>query len=408
MNISSLISTTGLIDKAFTQPVMRIKPRSAKRPDIETALKSVVNQIETEVTSEISAAVALVLQEEYDAYVTINGEHADSATKNDWESGMDDVVEKTIEPWNEHLSANWLGVNTIGSALHLKEGVGLFCNKLGREYFKQLTHDKTAAQIMSSAGILRADVEAALDKHINPTDEEKEDMADKQESELQDVIDKIAAHIGKDHDVMTVYDDLGLVTDGDELLAAGAAPRLGIDEADAAVLQGESLMYGEDTPDVLQKMIQEVLDGTAKPKKAKGKMTRAANLAKGEDPGIGEEIVPPAKPQNKGQALAAARAAKKAKAAAAKDEDGDEAAELEGLFNPKVLSALRDNGAVDIDMATGIGVSRATYNNYVNGKAAFEPDAEQAGYIRDQIVSRINSLHEALALVDGTEPEMVF
>lgn len=375
MNLSSIINTHGLIEQAFTQPAMRIKPRSQKRPDMDVALKCVVNQIETSVIEEVAASVAEKLEEGYALYTVVNGDHADSPTKGAWESGIDEMVEAAIEPWVEVLSADWLGVNTIDTDLHKDNGIAVFANKLGKEYYKQLTYEKSPAQIMSSAGVLKKEVEAALIIHINPTEEEQSAMATTENAELDAVIQKIAAHIGKDHSVMDVYSDLEMVTvDDDEILASGAAPRLGIDDNDVLVLQMLALEHGSDTPDVIQKLI-EALHGSAKPRKG-----------------------------------ARAKAAAKPTPVEAEEPPEDEAAaeEASQSIDVKALEALKAAGETDAVMAEGMGVSRATYNNYVTGKTEFAPTSDQAGFVRDKIVEKINILNEALAGIDGTPVNVVF
>lgn len=386
MNISSLIDTSTILDEAFKHPVMRIKPRSKKRPDIDAALKAVINQVEYAVAAEIAAQVEAKVQEAYEGHLLLHGEHADAADGDEWELEVDEMVEREIEEWTPFLSADWLGRNTIGTGLHLPDGVKEFAIRLGREYYEGLVSLKTPAQILSSAGITKADVEARLEKHINPTEQEIETMTAQQTEELQAVSEKIAAHIGKDFDTMTVYDDIDLASDDDDGLAFGAAARLGLEEEDVRTLQGERLMHGTDIMDIVLKQIEGINESSGKRKKPAAK--KAAE----------QEIDAPRPPKPKAE--------KPAKAP--KKVVEDEEAESEGNISVAVLQALKECGAKDDTMAKGIGTSRATYNNYANAKAPFEPTPEQLQFVRDEIVERLNKLHEALATIDGTEAEVVF
>lgn len=389
LNIYRIIDTSDLIDKAFEQPSIKIKPRSAKRPTLDAVIKAVAAEVETAVIDKIASDVKAVLSEAYEGHVLIWGEHADCASEADreaWEDAADEMVEDTITPWTEMLSQNWLGVNTIASSVHVENGVEKFAQSLGKEYWKNLVHDPetgkaiSSAKILSSANILQNELEARLEQHNNPTEKEKEDMANDQNEEMERVIGKMAEYLGKDFDAMTTYDDVDLASGDDEILAFGAAPRLGLDEADVEVLQNERLMIGDDIMDVVNQKLESYF--TANKKKPVAKKTKAK-----------EDDAAPTLP-----------APKKTKTAPV-EKNADE---MEGDIDPAILSALKDCGATDNTIAQGIGVSRATYNNYANGKTAFTPTEDQMNFLRGEVVDRINKLHEALALIDGTEAEVVF
>lgn len=392
MDLYKLVSSEEVLDAAFSQPSLRYKPTSAKRPTIETLTKAVMLEIEAAVVRAVASQVKEKLNEEYENYQLLEGEYELTEDKEAWEDGVDQMVEEVIQPWVPILSQNWLGQNTIAAGLHLEGGVDKFCDSLGREYWKQVTHDNEsrkqapASKIMSSAGIVQADLEQRLEKHNNPTPKEKEAMSENQNAELDSVLQKIADHLGKDYNANSVLEDLDLASDEDELLAQGAAPRLGLDADDVLPLQGERVIYGDETADLLLQRIDELVNSSAKKKAPKKTKAKA-------EPESEEEELPPF-----------LRDVKKTK----RNPEGDADLE-EGNIDPSVLAALKNCGAADSDMAKGVGVSRATYNNYANGKFEFSPSVEQYQFIRGEIVDRINALHEALAKVDGSdEPEVVF
>lgn len=391
MNISSIFDTGNIIENAFKQTAMRVSPRSSKRPNLDTALKCVVNQIEYDTTAAVAAQVAEVLQEAYETYELIAGERPEDADEAEaWDDGMDEAVEEVIEPYKEHLSASWLGEYMIGTSVHDEKGMKTFCDALAKEYYREITkmgyeekQRKTPVQIMASAGILKADVEAALNKLLNPTEEEKQAMNEKQSTELEAVAVKIADHIGKDFQTMPVYDDIDLASDDDDGLAFGAAARLGLDEDDVRVLQGERLVVGNDIMDIVLKQIETIHEGSGKKKGKKG-MKKAKDLNPGADPDIEETF----------ERLPA--------------ENKKITEKFKGAISTDVMQALKACGAKDDTMAQGIGTSRATYNNYANGKAPFEPTEAQRSFIRSQLVEKANALLEALGELDGTEPQTVF
>lgn len=377
MYLSDLMTKEQVLAEAFKHPALKIKPRAKTQPDIDQALKATVNAIENITILTMADCIRESIQDILDMQIIVDGEHDESERPAEWEAAVDDKVEAAIEPYITWLSADWLGKNTIDCRLHEERGVEKFCMSFGREIYKGLTHDnntakqKTPAQIMSNAGIFQKDVEAALSQHLNISQEEKETMANEQDDNLTAVIAKIAAHVGKDYDIMTVYNDLDLASEDDELLANGAAPRLGIDEADIETLQMVRIERGDDTPDYLNELLQAEVSGK---KKAAPKAEKKA----------------PAKKEAKPKAQA-------------------DTAEAEGSIPVEVFTTLKDfGGAKDTDMAAGMGVSRATYNNWTNGKNACDATSDQYDYLRGQIVERINKLHESLAVLDGTEPQVVF
>ena len=396
MDLYKLVNSEEIMDAAFSQPSLRYKPASTKRPTIETLTKAVMLEIESAVVRAIAGQVKEKLAEEYENYELLEGEYELAEDKEAWEDGVDQMIEEVIQPWVPVLSQNWLGQHTIAAGLHLEGGVDRFCDSLGREYWKQITHDNDsfkqapAVKIMSSAGIVQATLAERLEKHNNLTPKEKETMSDNQNAELDAALQKIADYIGKDYNANSVLEDLDLASDEDELLAQGAAPRLGLDADDVIPLQGERVIYGDETPDMLLQRIDELVNSAGKkkaPKKVKAK-------TEGEESEEQSELPP----------FLRDRKVKKTK----KNPEAN-ADEAEGNIDPSVLTALKNCGAVDNDMAKGIGVSRATYNNYANGKSEFSPSSEQYSFIRGEIVDRINALHEALAKVDGLEePEVVF
>ena len=227
--------------------------------------------------------------------------------------------------------------------------------------------------MLSNAGIMTDVIKARLDIHINPTEEEKEAKAKEQDTDLQAVYEKIAAHIGPDHDTMAVYDDLDLALDDDDGLAFGAGVRLGITEAEVETLRLVSFEHGKgDGVDIVQHAIQDIIDGAPAEKKAA--KAKAAPKAKAEKPAAAKKQV---------------------------KEDVE-------VMEPSVLIAVKDLGAGDTETSKGIGVSRQTYTNYVLGKNDFKPTEEQKAHIRGILVDKANTALEALASLDGTEADTVF
>jgi len=338
-----------------------------RRPNIEQALKAVAGEVEYRVKMRVANDVLPKLQDAYDMYVLMNGEYEDvgevdgqdadedfiKASQDEYGSGLDDEVEKLLEPFETHLSADWLGRNTIDTQLWAEGAIQRLAESVGKEVFKQLSYNKTPAQVLSNAGIVSADVEIYFEQHMNQTQEKP--MSDGNET-LTEIAAKIKQHVGEGFDVSEVYSDIELVCEDDEILAAGALARLGLETEDYNVVQMATLDHGDDTAEHLYNLVNEAT--ASKPKAAK-----------------------PAKPKKEATP-----------------------AKVENAVDPRVLQLLKDHSAVkDTDMSARLGVSRATYNNWLNAKNAFVPDGDQYHTLREQIVEDVNGLLEALAALDGTE-----
>lgn len=362
-----------IIEQAMANPGLAPK----RNPTIEQAMKAVASQVEFAAMQNVQQKILPVIQDMYDMYVLMNGEYEDvgmpengseepdedfvNASRTEYSSGLDDELEKCIEQLEPYLSADWLGRNTIDTRLWEENAIVKLSQSVAKEVFKQLSYQKTPAQVLSNAGIVQADVEIFFEQHLAQaeTPKGKQAMSDATATSAEDLAAKIKSHVGNDFDQMTVYEDLELACDDDEILANGAGKRLGLDEDDVQALQMVVLEYGEDTADHMIELVGNASSGekAAKPKADK-------------------------------------------KAAAPKAQ----AAPVEGAVDPKVLVLMKNHGSTkDTEMSATLGVSRATYNNWLNGKNAFTPDGDQYSAVRDELVRNINGLLEALALLDGTE-----
>lgn len=374
MYITELIGDKAdIIEQAMANPGLAPK----RKPTIEQAMKAVASQVEFAAMQNVQQKVLPIIQDMYDMYVLMNGEYEDvgmpengseepdedfvNASRTEYSAGLDDELEKVLEPFEAMLSADWLGRNTIDTRLWEENAIVKLSQSVAKEVFKQLSYQKTPAQVLSNAGIVQADVEIFFEQHLAQasTPKGKQAMADATANSAEDLATKIKAHVGDNFDQMMVYEDLELACDDDEILANGAGKRLGLDEDDVQALQMVVLEYGEDTADHMIELVGNASSGekAAKPKADK-------------------------------------------KAAAAKKD----AAPAERAVDARVLQLMKNHGSTkDTEMSATLGVSRATYNNWLNGKNAFAPDGDQYSAVRDELVRNINGLLEALALLDGTE-----
>lgn len=358
MYIQDLIGDKAeIIEQALRNPGLAPK----RKPTIDQAMKAVASQVEFAAMQNVQQRVLPLIQDMYDMYTLTNGEFEDAEVGGDiapdeYSSGLDDALEKVLEPFEPHLSADWLGRNTIDTRLWDDNAIVTLSQGVAKEVFKQLSYGKTPAQVLANAGIVQADVEIFFAQHLAQyeTPKGKQAMATAIADSSEDIAAKIKAHVGDDFDQMTVYDDIALACDDDEILANSAGKRLGLSEHEVQALQMVALEYGDSTADHVIELIGKV----SKPK------------------------------------------AEKRKDAAPKKE----AAKANGAVDANVLVLMKNHGATkDTEMSSTLGVSRATYNNWLNGKNQFTPDGDQYQALREELVKNVNGLLEALALLDGTE-----
>lgn len=358
-----------LLEHAMAHPGLHPK----RKPTLELAMKVVMSEVEMKVMGGITNAVLPSLQNAYDMYTLMNGEwgDVDVAAQSDWETGLDDQVENSLEPYEPHLSADWLARNTIDTRLWEDKAVEKLAQSVGKEVFKQMSYGKSPAQVLSNAGIVQTDVEVFFESfQANPVPVKQENAMT---ITAEDIAAKIRKQVGTDFDVMAVYEDIEGMMDDDEILAGASASRIGLGPEDVRAFQTLSLEMGDEATQHVFDMVKDAPAETAKAEKPKRQ-----SKAKKED-------------------------------APAGDAPGAKATDAEGVVSAEILALLKDHGASkDTDMAAGLGVSRQTYGNWIAGKTPFTPTDEQRTFIRDELVKHVNGLLKALGALDGEEPELVF
>lgn len=351
-----------VLERAFQSP--KLSPK--KTPTAEMALRVIGDTAKKLFIENGTRELHIDILDAVSIYEVTNGDYSEipdgdehKGVRDDYESGIDDAIEAALEKYDDYLSANWLGVNTIDTQCWEsdpeRKAVEALALSAAKEIYKNLTADKTPAQAIASAGITTQDVEDALKDHLAKGPDTMDANTDSQVM----IIEKMATYLGKDFDQMAVYDDIDMsINEDDDILANAAAARLGLDEADRESLQVEALAFEDDPANDIILLVQ-----AFKPVSGRKK----------------------------------AAAAKKAKADAKQ-------AEAQGGIDSAILSGLKECGVGDTAMAESLGVSRSTYTNYIKGKTAFSPDNDQYTLLREELVTRANLLLNGLALLDGTEP----
>ena len=339
-----------VIEAVMALPAMHRR----KRPTVEAAAKEALKVLEGGVVEFMRGELLEDIQDAYDMYVLTNGERASAADPDEWDSGIDDEVEALLEPYQEALSADWLGRFTINTRLDEPYGVDRIVKAAGTEVFKQLSDKKSPNQTLAACGIVMADIEEALAAHLGQEQEEPPMLNDAEiNADLAAVIEKLFAHVGTEFDEKAVRGDVELMMDMDDedgILANGAAARIGLDENDVFTLQMVNLDHPTDALDSVMAQLK------------KRKTNRPAK---------NERL--PEQPQG------------------------------EPMNAQAVVLVKTHSGVGDTDMSKALGVSRTAYTNWAKGTAEFRPNEDQKATLRAQIVADVNGLLQALAIVDGAE-----
>lgn len=351
-------------------------------------VKASVDTIKHYLTLNVEREYVARLTEAYDEYTMFNGERPSvpGGDPTEWDSGLDDVVEKLTEPYISVLSADWLGKNTVDCRLHEEGEIVKFAKAIAAEVYKQATAGRTDVQIMSGGGLTMDLVRAAIGGET-PQGSQGNGLAG-----VVGTLKAVIGHAGEAFDPLAMYEELDLASDTDDNLALGAIQRL-IPEADDSahryyVLQMQNFRISQPAEAVdklLEMMTNLALDITAYdewniPPGARAGMG-AAQM------GIVEDVpLPGDRPKR------------------SRGKKSEPQPAVEGAMDHRILALLKDHANVaDKELAEKIGVSRATMNNHVNGKTPFIPSPEQRGYIRNTVWEHLAGLLEAFSLIDGVD-----
>lgn len=378
-NLADMIQKEVTIARALKNPALAVK----RNPTLENFAKVVAGDIEQVAIVKMARDFEEMFSEVYDGYALINGIYEDipdPSYKDGYEEGLDDQVEEAVGPYMPGLSQDWLAKNVIDTRIWTDEERQKLARSMAKEIIKQTYYKEGAAKMLADAGITNAELEVYLEQHKagnTLTTEDDTEMAE--DNSVESVALRIKATIGADFDEMTVYNDIELMMDDDDILAEGAATRLGAEKGDVEVLRALPMTLGDDAVQSFLDMIKSHTSADAKPDKPKrgGKKadaTPAPGTANVPPPVPGAPIPPPVpRPEP-------------------------------GAVDPSVLKLLKDHSSTkDTEFAAQLGVSRGTYNNWINNKTQFVPTNEQHEAVRNEIVSHVNGLLQALAALDGTE-----
>lgn len=330
----------------------------AKEATLEKFSSNIIKATQDAIINEHADLVREAVKEAYDQHVELHGERdmAEMLGSNadDWDSQLDDALEAIVEPYQPDLSADWLATATTGGSagLHEDNGVEKFCQSFGKEIWKQACYGKTPPQILAAIGIVDQDTIKQwfeYGKGVGTSGAAIEASAEQNASELDEIVAKLAGLVIAEADM---NDALDMVMDDDDILAAGAADRLGIGEVEIATLRDAKATH---SPSSIIDMVNDARSGvsSAAPEKAPK----------------GNETPPPPK----GDAIPA-----------------------------EVLMALKNHSAVqDGALAEALGISRGSLGNYQKGKSEFLPSLVQRKVLEDRLIADMEGLGRAYMALTG-------
>lgn len=383
-SIEYITEVAGGKDAILAEAAQDPKIAKKRKPDQDQVAMAVLKVVEKRAIAGAADLVRDELSTFLDAYKQLNDERFMADDPDEWDSGLDDKVELVFQPYNDVLSADFLATATIDAHLEEEGGVERVAMAFGKEVYKQLCWQagdkdvpgkiKQPMQILASAGILTSHILGYFEDRIVKTSavaaEPEVDIQQEQRevAALNDLIRQmIAAGVTADTADVEVLANL---VDSDDTLSSGAAQQVGLSPDDAVAFQMLSLDMDEEAA------VQHIV---ALLREVEGWQGSTAEPATGDEYDyIGEApapVVPPPPP------------APSAKSAV-------------GLNDVLVLMQAH-GGTGAADAATLVGVSRATFNNYINGKSEWKPDDEAKQRVFDEIERHIQGLMSARALLDG-------
>lgn len=387
-------------------------------PVAMTVCRGVAEQI---AVNNIRALVEPQIQDAYDLYVMVNGEHASvtGTARDEWEAGMDDVIEAVLLPYERCVSADWFGRNVIDTRLHQAVEAGAdsevtrLAKGLAKDAWRVLIHDMdhdpdeggtpvlSTAKILSAIGIVASDLQEVLADRPAPTPEDVQHAKERTMAQLADTLTKIHDYLamtGSDplsavaHIENALDSDAGLAISGIKQLAGSLATM-----ADVEPLQAYGKQLGDGAVDAIVDMLTEGpdnnwgLEEAANNDGADETDTEAAELAAMMGDAVPSAPILPSPPSfGPPPGIAAPRAHI---AIPIPDKT------ITGAIPAAAFALIRQYvNAKDDDIASGIGVSRQTFINY-GKKSTFVPSPDAKAFLLGKLAETRDACQRAMDLI---------
>jgi len=374
METLTLEGLVGSKDDIMAEMLRHPSVNGKKSVTPETALKAAYNAVENAVIVNVQAMLQPQLNEAYDLHCMIAGGPDDitDANADDWHEALDTAIENAVQPYNEYLSQDWLGKNTIDTRAHEQGRIEAIAKSAAMECFKQVCSTRKPGQVLAAVGNLKSEVEAVLESVTDDDNADAQPMAVQALKEIASVLSIF--YVSADtFDFANLKDELDSLTGTDEVLSGGAASRLEVNEDGMrALTKYRNVLASGGNGDPMQELVGMVEALLENPSAYDDLLVSAAKAAKAEKP---------------------KRNTAKGKEAAAAD------AAANGL-DPEVLAILKARTTVkDKDIGEQLGMSRASFNNKCNGKGDPITEPEHKRIIRDILIEFRDDLTRAVELI---------
>lgn len=341
------------------------------------------------------------LENLYGLYCMTNGEYDKTwrlYKKEPWTDGLDDMVADMLEPYAKLLTSDWLGRHVTDVRLYDPGIMESIADGFAEDIYRNLTYlhkfgeegsPKTPVQILSSVGVLRADIEAMLETRSTP-EEIKEIHMNTLESALGR-INAFVSMIGMDD--KTLKDLLDNASDNDPGLAASGISQVGGEAGDIEALQFARLTNG------LDGLVAMVREGglTSQPQPSGVIQPHPAPIPTTAQPfELAPAQIVPVGPEK--VTLTAPPPAKRTRA-----KSNDDGVPQQGQIPPQALLLLKDHSGLNSEALGGlIGVARATFDNYAKGKGRYFASQEAYSALDTLLDAKIGALSLAKQLIAST------
>lgn len=417
LDLATVTGGPAAIMAAFlADPQVRRTPNMAT-PVAMTVCRGIAEQL---ALKNMRDTIEPLVQDTYDMYVLTNGAYedcADTAARDEWTAGIDDVIERLLEPYERCVSANWFGVNVIDTRLHqaVKPGEDSEVAKLAKGFAKDawrvLIHDMehdpddegppvlSTAKILSAVGIVASDLKAAMAELPPLTAAELQQEEQANMSTLQDALEKIHTHLGGNIDPSAVEPLLDNAIDDDDGIALSGIQALGGELDDCEPLRMFAMEHGDGAAEALVDFLMEGppdfgIEVDAMADQTDNEAAELAALMGGAvegTPAQGTFTIPGLQVHspNANDSMPPKPATRPGK--------GD----VLGAIPAEAFAIMRSHiNLKDDEIALVIGVSRQTFINY-GKKSTFVPSTEQKQALLNLIAEHRGKLDRAYELVAG-------
>lgn len=314
-----------------------------------------------------------------------------------WDDDLDDTLYDVIDRAGK-FSSNFKGGAFVDTRGHDDEELEALASRAADDAWNvaKLRKDEdiyvemTPRELLDKIDVTRSIVEAYVSQRPQPTAEAVKEykMVNKQVT-LTKLHYAKALYEGTDLDYAF---DLEQAVDSDPILRGSSLERIGADEDDVQNIKDFLAEMSYDVDAAIENIgntmhakspveVDAIKSGVATEAEEDDEAAELAAMMGG----IVADASPPPAP-------AAEKPARKGKTKPQVDTDDV------SVIGAALLSKLKDTlGVKDEDMATGCGMSRATFNNYVKGKGVFVASDDQHAFLRRTAIERRDALNEVIA-----------